>query len=308
MANTFDSDLYGKAISDGAIRVLQNSLKPLSSFSVDFSPAPAQQYETVRVPKTADPAAVQDKSIASNYTIQDTTVSESVITLNTHKYVTWKVEDVENIKGNWYNIENVGIEKAQKLAIAVFQDILSVVTASNYGSNDLSDGTGDVLTVTSAAFDRDDVSVIAEACDNENWPDTPRNLLLSPSYYRAITRDGIVTADNYGDADIVRNSTDGFPLDGFMTWNCNAIPGNSENLTGFAARPDAIACAMRYLPPVGGGQAGSVYRPITHAETGATFGFRMYYDDDLGAMKAILECLYGYAVGEANSIKRIVSA
>jgi len=87
-----------------------------------------------------------------------------------------------------------------------------------------------------------------------------------------------------------------------------AIPANSENLVGFAARPNAMALVNRYLAPAGGGRPGSIYRSFTHEQTGLTIGYREFYDDQAGVRKAILECWYGFNTGNTSALKRIVSA
>ncbi len=304
MANTYDSDLYGKAIATGALRVMQSDVKPLSVFSTNFSPDPANRYENVRVPLTSAPGSSSDKSRGSAYSVADTTVSERSITLTSHKYQSWHVEDIDDIKSQWANIENIGIEKTQALIIDVFQDILSVVTAAKFGNT-----ASDKLTVAASAFDRDDLVDLAGLCDNENWPDIGRNVLLKPDHWRAVTKDGATAADVYGSAMIRQSSPNGIPMEGFSgVWRCNSIPANSENLVGFAALPRAIAIANRYLAPAGGGDPASIYNPIVDGETGLTLGYRQFYNNLSGQMEAIIESLYGYVEGETNSIKRVVSA
>jgi hypothetical protein len=47
---------------------------------------------------------------------------------------------------------------------------------------------------------------------------------------------------------------------------------------------------------------------VADEKTGITLGYREFYDNDSGNVVAVLECFYGYALGEAASLKRIVSA
>lgn len=301
MANTIDSDLYGVAIADGALRVMQSDVKPMAVFSTNFSPAPANRYGSVVVPLTTAGGASTD--FVGSYGKGNTTVSERTVTLNKHKFQSWHVTDVEAVKSSFMSVSNIGVEKAQKLLIDVFQDVLSVVTAANYGN-----ATADKITVTASAFDRDDLVDLATLCDSANWPEFNRNVLLKPGHWRAITKDDATAADVYGAAGIRQSAPNGFPMDGFAgVWRSNSIPANSESLEGFAALPSAIAMANRYLPPVGGGGDGT-YMPIVEPQTGLTLGYREYYDNDSGSRIAVLECFYGYTLGLATAIKRIVSA
>jgi hypothetical protein len=307
MANTIDSDLYGVNIAAGAIRVMQSDVKPIAVFSTDFSPAPASKYGTVIVPLTTAGSTSVDFVAANGYVKGDTTVSERTVALSGHKYQNWHITDIEAVKSPFLGtngVQQIGVEKTQKLLIDVFSNILSVVTLANYGN-----AATDKLTVAAAAFDRDDLVDLAGLCDNANWPEVSRNVLLKPDHWRAVTKDQATAADAYGAASIRQQANNGFPMDGFDgVWRCNSIPANNESLVGFACMPSAIAIANRYLPPVNGGAAGSVYQPITEPTTGLTLGYREYYDDQAGCIVAVLECLYGFQIGNATAIKRIVTA
>jgi hypothetical protein len=158
-------------------------------------------------------------------------------------------------------------------------------------------------------MDKDLLEDLAALCDEEDWLEMGRQLLLKPAYFRNLMKDEATLANTYGERSLVTGPNNGpFQMSDFAVHKVNAIPGNSENLTGFAALPSAIAIVNRYLPPVGGGQAGSVYNQFTDNETGLTIGYREYYDDKFGVRRAILECWYGFSIGNAKAIKRIVSA
>lgn len=298
MANTIDSDLYGSIVGENAIRVMQDILKPVSAFSTDFSGEIGNRNESIVVPLSADPSSPEDKSAGSDYTDQDTTINETTVTLNKHKYTSWYLTDNDTNTSRFMSIENVGMEKGQKLAIGVLQDILSLVTNSNYGSAS--------STTAASGFDHSEVVSIQTDCDNDNWPMFGRNLILTPSYYNSLFDDSVTGADVYGSALVARGELP--QLAGFDMHKLTAVPGNSENLVGFAARPNAMALVNRYLAPAGGGRPGSIYRSFTHEQTGLTIGYREFYDDQAGVRKAILECWYGFSTGNTSALKRIVSA
>lgn len=300
MANTFDADLYGKIVGENAMRIFQAELKPLSTFSTDFSGELGQRNKSIIVPLTADPTDAADKTAGSAYTIQDTTLSEKTVTLDTHKYVSWTVTDNDVSTSRFLSVANVGVEKGQNLALDVFQDVGSAWTLANYGAA--------AFTGAASTFDHDDVIDLQTVADAANWPmsDNRRNLLLAPAYYNAIFKDAVVGADVYGAALVAGGKVP--ELAGFNLYKCNAIPANAENLVGLMARPNGMAIVNRYLAPAGGGQSGSIYNSFTHPETGLTIGYREWYDDSIGARKALLECYYGYVVGVAAGAERLVSA
>jgi len=85
------------------------------------------------------------------------------------------------------------------------------------------------------------------------------------------------------------------------------IPGNSENLVGFAAHPSAFAIAMRYLKPTDGHKY-SKAEPLTDPATGITIGVREWYDENSGSIRKVWECQFGHVLGIAAGLKRITSA
>jgi hypothetical protein len=182
------------------------------------------------------------------------------------------------------------------------QDIMGLVTLAAYGNVE---GT-DKLTSTAANFDGDDVIDISTMCDNKDFPDMDRSLILKPPYHAAIRKD-LKDASVFGTDVVVRNGA--VPsLDTFSgVYKTSLVPANGESLEGMAIHADAILVAMRYLAP----QPGIPYsnaEVITDPETGFTFGFREWGDPETGAMKRVLECLYGRRTGNTSAIVRIVSA
>jgi hypothetical protein len=268
----------------------------MQAFTTDFDPAPASKSDTIQVPYV--PAASAAADFAGTYTRQDSTLNKRTITLNKHKFVTWFLSDVSMAKSPAATLERFGMQKGFQLAKAVFQDILSAVTSSNYGSA--------AHTGVAANFDYADVVDIKDACDTADMPEVPRSLILGSSYYNALLKDSVIK--DAAALGATANQTGSLPnLSGFMTYRSSLIPGNSQNLVGFAAYPSALITAMRYLQPAGRSQDG-VYRPVADEKTGITLGYREFYDNDTGNVVAVLECFYGYALGEANSLKRIISA
>jgi hypothetical protein len=268
----------------------------MQAFTTDFDPAPASKSDTIQVPYV--PAASAAADFSGTYTRQDSTLNKRTITLNKHKFVSWFLSDVAIAKSPVVTLERFGTQKGFQLAKAVFQDILSAVTSTNYGSA--------AHTGVAANFDYADVVDIKDACDTADMPEIPRSLVLGSSYYNALLKDSVIK--DAAALGATANQTGSLPnLSGFMTYRSSLIPGNSQNLVGFAAYPSALITAMRYLQPAGRSQDG-VYRPVADEKTGITLGYREFYDNDSGNVVAVLECFYGYALGEASSLKRIISA
>lgn len=296
MANTLDSGLNGTLISQAGLDAFVGAFAPMQAFTTDFDPAPASKSDTIQVPYV--PAASSAADFAGTYTRQDSTLNKRTITLNKHKFVSWYLSDVAIAKSPAVALERFGMQKGYQLAKAVFVDILSAVTNANFGAA--------ASTGLAANFDFADVIDIKQACDAADMPEAPRSLVLGSSYYNALLKDTVIK--DAAALGATANQTGSLPnLSGFITYRSSLIPANAENLVGFAAYPSAIVTAMRYLQPSGRSQDG-IYRPVADENTGITLGYREFYDNDKGEVVAVLEAFYGYALGEASALKRIVSA
>ena len=296
MANTIDSGLNGTLISQAGLDAFTSAFAPMRAFSTDFDPAPASKSDTIQVPYV--PAATAAADFAGTYTRQDSTLNKKTITLNKHKFVSWYLSDVNVAKSPVATLERFGMQKGYQLAKAVFQDILSTVTLANYGAA--------AFTGLASTFDYADVVDIKDACDGADMPEMPRALVLASGHYNALLKDSIIKDYTAINAD--SNRTGALPnIAGFDVFRSGLIPANAQNLVGFAAYPSALILAMRYLQPQGQNSDG-VYRPVSDSNTGITLGYREWFDNDKGERVAVLEAFYGYSVGEASALKRLVSA
>ena len=228
------------------------------------------------------------------------TVTGLDVTLNKHKIATWGLTDVEVAENSGLSLVRMGTQKGAELAKLVWQDILSLVTASNYGAAG--------LTSTAGNFDSDDVADLAAVATGADWPTSMRSIVLRETYMASLVKDNAVQ----GTMGVERSGAlaeNVVPrLHKFSVYESAAIPANGENLVGFIAHPDAILCAMRYLQP----QQGNTYfdaRAVTDPNgSGITLGFRDFYDNDAGQRIQVLEAFYGYAKGNGSALKRIVSS
>lgn len=303
MGNTFTT-LTHTILAQKALEAFVAAFAPMRAFAQNYSAEAAQKGDKVKVLWVGAQSAAQ--SFAGTYTMQDSTAEGKDITIDKHEFVSWGLTDKELSTQPQLSLERFARQKGFQLAKKVFQDHLSLVTAANFGSDAISGAGGDVLTSSAANFDGDDVIDISTACDLDDWPEMDRSLILSPSYHAGIRKD-LKSADGFG-SDVVMRQGKVPSLDTFQqVFKTSLIPGNGENLVGFAAHPDAILSAIRYLRPQEDHNY-QVAEPVTDADTGITLGFRAWYDPDTGTSKRVLECNYGYALGNSIAIKRIVSS
>jgi hypothetical protein len=299
MANTF-TNTGSVILTSAAFNAFMAALQPIRTFASDFSAAASQKGTSVRV--TYIPTQSGATDWAGDYTANTGSSATGVdVLINRHKFVAWPLTDKELSLNQLIRIEMFGRQYGYQLGKAVLQDIWSVVTNANYGAP--------VFTGVSTLFDSDSVVDIDGALDAFFWPDMDRKLILNNLYYNSLIKDPAVKqAQAIGMAGVDAPLQSGHlpNLLGIEVFESMLVPGNSENLVGFAAMPDAMAVAMRYLEP----QEGNLYyqaAPVTN-ESGMVIGFRDFYDNKSGTRYQALECNYGFTVVNPAALKRLTSA
>ena len=297
MANTIASGLNNAIVAESALDAFTDALAPLNAFSTSFNDDAAQKGTSIDVPFVA--TATGATSFSSSYSMQDSTLSTKQVSLTSHKYCSWHVSDTESANSSAVALSRFGAQKGYQLAKAVFQDILSVVLTTNYGAA--------TFTGATSAFDGDDVADLRSAAIDSGVAVDQASLILDNSYYTALLKDTNLRGANiYGDGGFIQDGKipSLFGLGGI--YESNIFPTNSINLVGALVSPNAIVAAMRYLAPVGGGDyltANSVSN-----DSGMVLGYREWYDNDAGQLRAVIEASYGYAVGDGDGAKLMVSA
>jgi len=287
-------------ISDAVLQAFVAGVAPLRAFCLNASPgAISDRGNKVKVLSVPAQDAAIDFVAADGYVMQDADAEGVDVTISRHKFVSWALSDTEIANSPIIELESFGQQKGHQLARAVFQDILSLVTAANYGTAG--------FVGAASTFDSDDVVDIGKVCDDADWPGAGRSLILASAYHAALRKDNAIQdASAFGTDDSIRRGV--VPsLDTFESiYKSTILPANAEALVGLAVLPQAILIANRYLQP----QEGHKYsraEPVSD-ESGLTLGLREWYNEDLGSCRIVMECNYGYVRGLAAAIKRITSA
>jgi hypothetical protein len=296
MSNTL-TNVKDIKVAQKALMPFMAQLLPVTAFSIDFSPLPADKLDTVRVPLVGAPSTSSD--FAGDYTANaDSTVTVAPVVLNRHKYKTVHVTARENAETALNTLETLVEAAAQQLAQDVLVDILSVVTAATYGAPG-------IPALAATSFDYKKVLGIREVCGNAKMPPNPRSLVLDAGYFTNLLADDVV-AKSFNLNLNAPAVTEGMVkrLAGFNLHETTIIPSDhAEKLVGFAAHASAVAVAMRYLQPVADyQQAGAVTDPAT----GMTFGYLRFTDTRANKVFVTIECLYGFTVGKSDALKRLV--
>jgi hypothetical protein len=298
--NAIASELQVNTFLDAALLALRQPLLALRSFSTVFNNVPLSGTNKISVPYYPLDTA-PSKDFAGTYVFDGSETQAREVTVDRRKYKPFSFTSAEIARQPMFDPEQLGTQKGQQIAEDVIADILSIVTAENFGAA--------VFTGAASTFDSDDVSDIREKCTQAKWPKTGRSLILDATYYTPLTKDGsIKNAQNYGGSEAIRQGI--VPVvSGFGIHETNLIPANGENLKGIAVYQSAILCAFSPIQP-----AKEVMERLTRYETrvdpdtNITLEYREWGDADSDAVKRLIEVNYGFALGEAAALKRIVSA
>lgn len=300
--NTLDSALKRNVVLQEVIRAFAIKLRPLSAFSTVYSNVPLEGTDIISVPYFAlHGTASTDWNAANGYVMADSAQSAKSITVNKRKYQPIRFDSSEMARWPALNIGQIAVMKAEKLAVDVFSDVLSVVTLLNYGAA--------AFTGAANTFDTADIADLKAVADKAYWPTTGRGLLIKSDYDVNVLKDTAIKASYaFGSSEPITAGT--IPrVFGFDYLVTESIPANGENLVGMITVPSAILVATSPIMPNSEvRQQLSAYQVVTDPSLGVSFEYRRWGNADMDQRREVIECNYGYAVGEVAALERMVSA
>lgn len=277
-------------IADAALQAFVKTLMPLNVFSKNFSPvavASRMRGNGIAVPLVGTMAAT---TFGGAYNICGGTKTVITVTINRHKIVHVGQSDIDALNNSDSGLDSFGSEQGAALAIAVLEDILTLVTTANFGL--CGSTTASLLDLTQLRGARLSLNI-------GNCPMSPRSCLID-----AVGMDALLNVTNFIQAQMFKDSsvlTEGRVLRalGFDFHELNSSFVSAASVNAFFCHPSAIAIAMRYVTPqdtAGYWAAEQVADPLT----GATFGMRGVFDALTGQNYFAMECNYGYSAGITN--------
>lgn len=274
-------------LADSALNAFVKTLAPLNVFSRNFSPvavAARMRGNGIAVPLVGTMAAT---TFGGAYNICGGTKTVITVTLNRHKIVHIGQSDIDALNNSDSGLDSFGYEQGAALAIAVVEDILTLVTTANYGS---------AGQTTAANLDLTQLRGARLSLNIGNCPQQPRACLID-----AVGMDALLAVTNFVQAQMFKDQSvlqEGRIMRalGFDFYELNSSFVGANSVNAFFCHPQAIAIAMRYVTPQetdGYWAAEQVSDPIS----GATFGIRGVFDPLTGQNYLAMECNYGYSAG-----------
>ena len=162
-------------ILKSAMEEFKHKLISLGLFSTVLRNVPLEGNNEIDIPYI--PLATStSKDFDGTYKFDKGDMESRKITIDRRKYQSLTYTSEEKARQPYFDPITLGRLKGSKLAEDVLLDILSVITAQNFGDA--------ILTRNAADFDTDDIIDLETKIDELEWPDSPRGMLLKSSYMR----------------------------------------------------------------------------------------------------------------------------
>lgn len=304
MADTvLDSKLKRDAFLFNALEAFQRKLIAISVFAMAIRNATLEGTSKIIVPyHPLHTTASKDFSYADGYVFDDNgAVNARELTINKRKYQALSTTSEQANRQPADDPAALGRQKGAKLATDVMTDILSIVTVANYGA--------DVLDSDPSAFTKEDAIDLKTVADQAEWPEgfENRHLVLKSAHANNMLKDAVILdQSSYGSLEPIREGRVR-EIAGFSGVTSEHIPANAENLVGFICYPSAALVGFAPIVPERRVMAKlDRYEQMTDEMTGLTLEYREWGDPDFDTGKETLEVNYGFGLGEAAALKRII--
>ena len=382
MAITVNSSLKRQAVVADSLVALKRILSPLKAFSRAHNNVPLLGTNKIAVPYISlETAASTNWNSANGYVAGDATVGAKEITVAKRKYQSLGNDSETNSRQPYVMTDELIQQKLEKLCYDVLADVMSVITATNYGLFTVTAGvaatdvitsvghlltTGDrvdIISITGGAglaandvryairvdddtfklattaanavagtavdfttaitagvfsaaaytgaatgFNVAGIGKLKKSAVDNNWPESNRSIVLNSSYDQyAMGDSGVLIAQNYGSNDAIREGRVPRVL-GFDYYGGQYVPANSQSLGGFICLPSAILFGCAPIAPTPAVRSLlSAYEQFTIPELDIVITYREFANAQMDTDQTIVECSYGYTVGEPAALKRIAA-
>jgi len=301
-ANNISADLKRNVILTQGMRAFKRNIVNLGIFSTRFNNIPLEGTNKIAVPYyPLDTAAANDFADGTGYEFNESSDTEDKdVTINKRKYKPFNFYSHQLARQPYFDVERLMMMKAEQLGIDVWTDVLSLFTLADYGAA--------VKAEAADTFDSDDVTDIATACDEAEWPDAGRALVLKSSYHGNLRKDpSLKNADKSGSDSTLREGSTG-RVDRFDIFQTPRFPANGENLIGLAVLPPAALVATSPIAPGPAVRQQLLsYDVVVDPDLGISFEYRHWGNPDQDEEREVVECNYGYNKGQVEAAKRITS-
>jgi hypothetical protein len=264
-------------------------LAPLRAFSRSLDDSAAKVGDAIVIPYISAATATTFNASSANYQTGGGAVTHNTVSINQHKVVTFDITDLQAANSSGARFDELAFAAGRALGDLVLQNIWKLITTTNFGSAS--------ITTLEANYSLASLIELRKVLAGRNVDVDPGVCSFIHNTVVGATLLGtanVLNAYQIGDNQAARQGTLG-QLVGFPTYETNILPTAATSLVSFAAHPDAINIAMRYLEPL----AASEYLAVERVAdpSGIVMGYRRSFNAATGVMYGAFECLFGTATG-----------
>lgn len=272
-----------------SLKAFTATLAPLRAFSRSLDNQTGKKGDAIVVPFISALTATTFNATSANYQTGGGAVTHNTVNMNQHNIVTFDITDLQNANSSAARFDDIAAQAGRALGQKVLENIWKLITTTNFGAAS--------ITTLETNYGLEELIELRKVLAGRNVDVSPgmcsfiHNTVVGASLLGSTN---VLQAYAIGDNQAARQGTLG-QLVGFPTYETNIMPTASTSLVAFAAHPDSIMVAMRYLEPQAAGEYLSVERVAD--PSGIVMGYRRSFDQAKGIMYGAFECLYGTATG-----------
>lgn len=322
-ANTIDAGLQRQIILSEMLEEFAIVLLPFANFSTVFNSVPLEGTDEVDVPfyplatdngtswdpttgyATMGSTATNTRPVVVGGSGTTSGSSAPANTAKDRKWIGAQFSSYELARQPYLNVQKLMVQKANRLAVLIFQDVVSrVITAGNFGAS--------VKAIAAPQFSADDIADLWENATGRNWPARGRSLTLTHQYKTPLLKDNTFKSYlAYGATDPLRKAMiqEAYGFEDIpIVPNLDTYSPSGEFLRGWIAWQYAVLMATSPIMPTAEVRALMTrYDVAVHPSVGIAFEYRRFGDTTLDVTKEVVECSYGAAKGVASALARITS-
>lgn len=296
--NTTNANFIPTIIAQSALGRLKSYLNVAQRVSRDSDWTTATVGQTIQVPKRGAVVA-NDKTAGNTFTKQNPTATNVEVTLDTHKEVTFTIDDVTKVLENQNTQMGYGEDGAIAIAEAIESSLLDLHPSI---SNTITFDNTSEATIESSLLNMRKWFV-----DQKN-PMTEKKYLVvgSQMYNDILDTDKFSRYDARGTGEQI---TSGKLIDayGFEIFESQLIPtsGSPVAYHNIAFSRNGLVLASRPLPRPEG--FGGRYAVINDPDLGLSLRTLFWYNADIGAHQLTIDVLYGVAILDDRKVLEVES-
>jgi len=290
MANTIDKSLVNSFIpelwANEALTLLPSYLNLARTVNRNYDNKPAKVGDTITIPKTGALTA-NDKAANTAVTLNNPADSEVSISLDTHKEVSFSVEDVAKAQANQSVIQRYMGDAVITLAESIEEDLAGLYSSA-----------GSTVSAGSSVADADMLSARKELVDNKLPKVAPRFGYFDSAGVNDLLALGKFTAvRDYAQSGSPVETGELGTIYGIKIFESQMVEtsGSPSTYHALVYGPDAMVLAMRPLPMEGNGM-GARQTVVADPNSGLAIRVTMSYDASYLATQVTVDALYGVSV------------